>query len=242
MTLELARRGYVAAAVGYRLAPQHPFPAPLDDARAAVRWLQANADRYSIDPGRIGAVGYSAGGTLACLLGSAPDHDSDRAGPPASDRVQAVVCFYGVTDLADLYDQKVRRGSYLERLGTRGVLEALLGGPPEAHPDGYAAASPITRADPDSPPTLLLHGAADGIVPVDQSRRYARRLREAGARVELLVLEGVGHNFGGGTGGLAGAAADAAAIAFLDRKLKRPGPVARRLADTEVALAAGGGR
>jgi hypothetical protein len=95
----LASHGYVAVAPDYRLAPQHPFPAAVADARECVRWLRRHADEYDVDPDRIGAVGYSAGGHLACMLGLASD--ADRFGPDdlapdgTSARVQAVVNYFG---------------------------------------------------------------------------------------------------------------------------------------------------
>jgi acetyl esterase/lipase len=90
----VASNGYVAVAPSYRLAPKHPFPAAVADVRECVRWLRRHADEYSIDPNRIAAVGYSAGGHLACMLGLSSD--ADRFGPDdvskdgTSARVQAV--------------------------------------------------------------------------------------------------------------------------------------------------------
>src|SRR5262245_50768799 len=101
MTEVLARRGYVAATVSYRPAPGARFPAQIEDCKAAVRWLRANARRYHINPGRIGATGPSAGGHLACLLGVTGKKDRLEGGggnPGHSSRVQAVVSFFGRTD------------------------------------------------------------------------------------------------------------------------------------------------
>src|SRR4051812_16305493 len=98
----LAARGYVAVAADYRLAPQDRFPAPLEDCKAAVRWLRANAADHAIDPARVGVVGFAAGGHLACLLGvTVPEDGLEGAGgnPDQSSRVQAVVSFFGPTDL-----------------------------------------------------------------------------------------------------------------------------------------------
>jgi dipeptidyl aminopeptidase/acylaminoacyl peptidase len=141
--------------------------------------------------------------------------------------VQAVVSFYGIADLADLYERKVRQNTSLDRLALRTSLEGFLGGPPEKWPGGYTRASPITHVRPGIAPTLLLHGSADTLVPLDQSQRYERQLRTVGARVELRVFEGAPHSFGGGTGDDLGARADAAAVAFLERELKSRSVVQR---------------
>src|SRR6185312_16329435 len=100
----LARRGYVAVSPDYRLAPRDHFPAQIEDCKAVVRWLRANAEKYHINPQRIGAFGFSAGAHLACLLGvTSKDEGLDGNGGNAeqSSAVQAVVSFFGPTDLAD---------------------------------------------------------------------------------------------------------------------------------------------
>src|SRR6516164_2314897 len=94
MTELLARRGYVAATVGYRLVPSVRFPAQIEDCKAAVRWLRANARKYHINPDRIGAIGPLAGGHLSCLLGVTDKKDGlegSGGNPEPSRRVQAVV-------------------------------------------------------------------------------------------------------------------------------------------------------
>src|SRR5262245_29691065 len=98
----LADRGFAAATVSYRLAPKHKFPAQIEDCKAAVRWLRANAKQHRINPDKIGAVGFSAGGHLVSLLGAA-DKDAGLEGkggnPEQSTKIQAVVNFFGPTDL-----------------------------------------------------------------------------------------------------------------------------------------------
>src|SRR5262249_22409445 len=97
----LAGRGYVAATVSYRLAPKDKFPAQIEDCKAAVRWLRANAKKYKINPERFGAVGFSAGGHLVSLLGTSDKDDAlegNGGNPEQSSRVQAVVNFFGPTD------------------------------------------------------------------------------------------------------------------------------------------------
>ncbi len=185
--LELARHGHVAVAASYRLAPRHRFPAQLHDARCAVRWLRAHAARHRIDPQRIAALGFSSGGHLACLLGTASNLEGDGCQAGHSSRVQLVVAYYPVTDLASL-DK-----GYLHTL----VLKNLLG---RVTPETCAEASPMTHACRRCPPTLLLHGTADWVVPPSQSRDFAKKLRTVGAAVELHLLDGAGHGFGCGPG------------------------------------------
>jgi len=187
----LAGRGYVAVSPDYRLATaQARFPAQVEDCKAAVRWLRANAVKYNIDPDHIGAVGFAAGGHLACMLGVTDKEDGlDGAGGNAdvSSRVQAVVSFFGPTDLT----AKDWGPGVSER-----NLVPLLGGTADEKPEAYRKASPLTYAGKDAAPLLLFHGAVDKMVPVDQSRRLAEKVASAGGAAELVVVEGEGHGFG----------------------------------------------
>jgi acetyl esterase/lipase len=190
MILELARRGYVAVSASYRLAPGHRYPAQLHDAKCAVRWLRANAARYRIDPERIAVLGYSAGGHLACLLGTTgtqPGLEGTGGHAGHSSKVQLVVAYYPVTDLGRL------RKSFPHAL----VLKPFLG---SSSARACARASPISHADRCSAPTLLIHGTADMLVPLAQSEVFARKLREAGTYVKLHTIEKAGHGFGSGPG------------------------------------------
>jgi acetyl esterase/lipase len=230
LALELAGRGYVAAAVSFRHRPADVFPAAIEDARAAVRWLRAHAGQYHINPERFGAVGFSGGGSLACLLGLTSPADGlegadGQAGP--SSQVQAVVSYFAPTDLARLHEAALgwlNGPSLAERL--RGLyvqtaLEQLLGGGPVQVPERYARASPITYARKGAPPTLLIHGTADAVVPVEQSRLLAQKLRAAGGRVSLLLLEQAPHDFDE-LGDTNARRAAAAVRAFLEECLRRP--------------------
>jgi acetyl esterase/lipase len=173
----VARMGYVGVTVEYRLVPAAHFPAQVEDCKAAVRWLRANAGKYRVDPGRIGVVGFSAGGHLAAMLGVTGENSS---------RVQAVVSFFGPADFstrdwpADL---------------EREVIVPFLGGSFADIPAVYEEASPVSHASKDSAPFLLFHGTEDKLVPVDQSKRLAEKLRNAGVKVNLVLLEGEGHGF-----------------------------------------------
>lgn len=185
----VARMGYVGVTVEYRLVPAARFPAQVEDCKAAVRWLRANAGKYGADPGRIGAVGFSAGGHLAAMLGVTSESDgldgtSGNSGQ--SSRVQAVVAFFGPTDFstrdwpADLEKE---------------VIVPFLGGTFADRPDTYVRASPIHYVTKDDPPFLLFHGGKDELVPVDQSKRLAEKLKSAGVPVQLVVLPEEAHRF-----------------------------------------------
>jgi acetyl esterase/lipase len=184
---ELARAGYVAVSIDYRLVDagtgRNRWPAQLDDAQRAVRWLRANAGRFGIDPGRIGAYGWSAGGQLAALLGVRDTRiDDDPSLTGCSSRVSCVVDLAGDVDLA-AYTLPP----------TRDEVEALLGGTPESAPARYCDVSPLTWVDAMSAPFLIVHGLADDVVPIEQSRRLAAALRTAKVEVAFVELPQAGH-------------------------------------------------
>jgi acetyl esterase/lipase len=182
----LAGRGYVAVSPDYRLAPKDHFPAPIEDCKAAVRWLRAHAKEYKIDPDRVGAVGFAAGGHLACLLGVTTKADGlEGSGGNAdeSSRVQAVVSFFGPTDLTtDDWAKEAREKN----------LVPLLGGTRDEKPEAYRAASPVTYAGKDAPPFLFVHWADDPVVKLSQSLKLADKLTAAGVPARVLALEGEG--------------------------------------------------
>jgi acetyl esterase/lipase len=188
----LAARGYVAVAADYRLAPQDRFPAQLEDCKAAVRWLRANAAAHEIDPERIGVVGFSAGGHLACLLGvTTPEDALEGEGGNAgqSSRVQAVVSFFGPTDLTSK-----EWGPVAEKTN----LVPLLGGTRDEVPEAYRRASPLTYAGRRGlPPFLFLHGSEDRVVRPEQAQRLAEKLRSGGGTARVVTIEGAGHGWKG---------------------------------------------
>jgi len=207
----VAGLGYVGVTVAYRLVPAARFPAQLEDCKAAVRWLRANAAKYRINPKRIGVVGFSAGGHLASMLGVTGKNDGlEGAGgnPDQSSRVQAVVSFFGLTDFST---------RDWPRDLENGVIEPFLGGSFANHADEYRRASPITYVTSDAPPFLFFHGSEDKLVPVDQSKRLGEKLRNAGVFAEVNVLEGEGHGFTDATN----QKAMRRMLDFLDAHLKR---------------------
>ena len=186
---EFAKRGYVAVSPQYRFCPKERFPAQVHDAKAAVRWIKAHAKDYKVDPMRIGAMGFSAGGHLALMLGLTAPADGLEGeiseGSPDS-KVQAVVNYFGPTDLAanDFPDF------------TKPLIRDFIGGPASDKPEETAKASPLTHVSKDDAPVLTFHGTKDPLLPHSQAVKLADALTAAGVpgRVELLV--GEGHGWG----------------------------------------------
>jgi acetyl esterase/lipase len=197
-----ARKGFVAVTISYRLTqfdpekkkPTVPFPAQIHDCKCAVRWLRSVADKYHIDPDRIGVSGGSAGGHLSLLVGLADEKaELEGSGGHAdqSSRVQAVVNFCGPTELSQEFEDVP---------AVRDFLEALCQGTPDRAAEAYKSASPLTYCSSDDPPVLTLHGDKDEIVLVTQAKLLDDAMKKAGARHELVILEGQGHGFQGETG------------------------------------------
>lgn len=211
LCLELAERGYVAVTVTYRLAPKHQFPAAVNDVKAAVRWLRANAAKYGIDPERIGATGDSAGGHLALFLGVTGDvkefDAADGGNANQSSRVQCVVDVYGPSDFTKSYGASVDAAQ---------VLPLWFGGDLQTARHKHIVGSPLNWVSPNSAPTLAIHGTKDPYVAHEQAVWMIDRLRAADVEAELLTLEGAGHGFKDEDA----KRARAAMFAFFDKYLK----------------------
>jgi acetyl esterase/lipase len=207
---QFASRGYVAVSVAYRFAPKFKFPDQVNDAKAAVRWLRANATRLKIDPNRLGAVGDSAGGHLSMMLGTTGEEkefDSGGDHPGVSSRVQCVVDFYGPADFTRSYGMSPQ----VDKL-----YRDFMGADLEHDRRGHVLASPMYWVTPDSAPMLLIHGTKDPIVSYQQAIWMRDRLKAAEVEVELLPIEGGGHGFGGDDL----QRAHKAMFAFFDKHLK----------------------
>lgn len=184
----VAAHGYVAVTASYRLAPKFKFPAQIDDARTAVRFLRANAKKYNVNPKKIAAGGFSAGGHLSLLLGLADKNSfEDKEYPDESSKVQCVVDFFGPTDLS-LY------------AASEGLVDAYmvpwLGKACKTDASIFKKASPIEYVTKDDPPVLIIHGTADIIVPIIHSERLVKKLEDTGVKVEMMPVKGEGHGWG----------------------------------------------
>jgi acetyl esterase/lipase len=173
---EMAALGFVGMTIDYRLSSEATYPAAVDDCRAAIRWLLANAAKFHVDPTRIGIVGQSAGGHLAALLGAIAD--------PALP-IRAVAAFHPVIDLP------AAAQSSPGEAGT--AITQFLGVSYAGNPALWKEASPLTHVSSRSAPTLLLHGTADTTVPHAQSELMLSALKASGVAAALYSVKGATH-------------------------------------------------
>lgn len=186
----LAAHGVAVLSVDYRLAPDHPFPAPLEDLRAAVRWTRENAGRLDVDATRIGVWGASAGGLLASLLALTSGDDDDAA------RVQAVVAWFPLTDLLASASRSALESAifpYHFEAALLGVATVAEVTSDPALRDRARQASPLHHVTGDAPPFLIAHGDRDRITPVGQSTALHEALVRAGVPSSLVLVGGAGH-------------------------------------------------
>lgn len=237
--LSQLKRGYVVASIEYRFSQKAKFPAQIQDCQAAIRWLRANASRYSIDPQRIGVGGASAGGHLAALVGTSGGANAfPKIGgnEDQSDRVQAVCDIFGPTNFWTVVKQanedpnvknifKWNEGDPYSRL-----IDARLGEDREK----CDAVSPVHYVSSDDPPFLILHGDRDVLVPFAQSVELAEKLSAAGVDVTLQRLPGAGH--GGPAFALPGIIQ--LATSFFDKHLQGADVKIQPLPESEVTIKA----
>lgn len=217
---KVAGRGWVAVSVNYRLDEPSPFPAEVDDVQAAVRWVRAHAGELGVDPGRIAAVGDSAGGHLVAMLATLGEGPQDTGA-----RIRAGAAWSPPTDLVAL--TAGRGGGWAAR---------LIGCAPLTCAGTLAAASPVTHVDATDAP-LFLANSTDELVPLSQARAMADRLAAAGVDHRLVVYPGARHALDFRDD------AWAPTVAFLEehlaaRKTASPGWLAGGLAAVAALLAA----
>lgn len=201
--LEGLQRGYAVVALNYRLSWEAVFPALVQDAKAAVRWVRGNAEWYYFDPKRIAAWGGSAGGYLSTMLGVSagiPElEDLSLGNPDQPCNVQTVVDWYGPTDFLKMDEQLTASGltpvEGTEHSGMNSPESLLLGGKITEIPKMVKAANPETYIRKDAPPFLIQHGVIDPVVPVQQSMGLAENLKRVCGddRVALELFEGFEH-------------------------------------------------
>ena len=210
LCIQLAKRGYVAATITYRLSPKYKFPAAVHDTKAAVRWLRANAATYKINPDKIGVTGGSAGGHLAQFLAvtaHVPEFEGTGGNPEQSSSVTCCVNFFGPSDFTKSYGKSVDAAV---------VLPMWLGGNLDTARELHIRASPLNWVTPDAAPTLCVHGTLDNYVAYEQAVWLVDRLKAAGVEANLVTLKGAGHGFRGDDA----KTADRALFEFFDKKLK----------------------
>jgi acetyl esterase/lipase len=191
-------RDYAVASINYRLSGQAIFPALVHDAKAAIRWLRANAAKYELRADRIVVAGESAGGYLSTMLGTTAGvvalEDPALGNPKESSRVQGVVDFFGPTDFRQM-DAGVPKSCTNPQVHNApdSPESQLLGCPLPTCPDKVKAANPMTYINKNLPPFLIVHGTGDCLVPSQQSQLLSEALKAAGVRADLHLLPALGH-------------------------------------------------
>lgn len=183
-TVRFAERGFVVATIGYRYSDEAPFPGCVEDAKCAVRWMRAHAEELNIDPQRIAAIGGSAGGHLSMMAGyssDVPELEGTGGHAEFSSRPDLVVNLYGPTDatVPELRDNPI---------GYRFLRKTY-----EEDPELYRRLSPLYYVDPSDPPTLVIHGTVDSIVPVEQADLLVEKFIETGVPHWYARLDGLPH-------------------------------------------------
>jgi len=227
---EFLARGYTVFAVVHGSQPKYTIPEILDDIHRAVRFVRYHAKDYGVDPGRLGITGASAGGHLSLMQGAAGQAGKPDAKDPVdkeSSRVQAVACFFPPTDFLNYGKQgedAIGRGTLKDFHApfdfhefdpkTKSLVPITK---EERIVELGKAVSPVTHVTPDDPPTLIIHGDADKLVPIQQAEAMVEALKKAGVPAKLVTKAGAAH-------GWANMAEDMVLIAdWFDEHLKAKG-------------------
>lgn len=203
LRMHLAENGYVVGSINYRVAPTAKFPEPLEDVKAAIRYIKANAEKFGVDPERVGIVGGSAGGYLTAMAGTTSGTKTFDKGEnlQASSEVKAAVDLYGLSDLTQIgsdYSEEVQANHR-----SAGATEALWvnGSPVFGGTDGgiladkeaAELANPIHYITKKSAPMLLMHGTADTLVSPSQTDLLFQALQQKGIESERYLVKDAGH-------------------------------------------------
>ncbi len=191
-------QGYVVASVEYRFSQKAVFPAQIQDCQAALRWLRGSANRFGINPERVGVIGASAGGHLSALVGTSGGRGIFGAiggFVEESDRVQAVCDIFGPSDFSTVVKQAEtdRNVRNIFKFNTPSDPYSSLIGAHLDDADRTGPVSPVRHVSDQTPPFLILHGTHDALVPLAQSEQLAEVLREKGIPVWLQRFPGAGH-------------------------------------------------
>ena len=199
-------RGYTVFAVVHGSQPKYTIPEILEDMHRATRFIRSSAKQYGIDPDRLGITGGSAGGHLSLMQGTAGDLGDPKATDPIdrmSSRVQAVACFYPPTDFLnygkpgeDALGRGILKGfkaPFMFRDFDKETKAYVLVTDEEKFKAIGRTISPINHVTPDDPPTLIIHGDADKLVPIQQAEIMIAKLKHVGVPAELVVRKGAAH-------------------------------------------------
>jgi acetyl esterase/lipase len=190
----LALQGYTAACVDYRGAPKDPFPSSVEDTKAAVRWVRANASAYGIDPERIGAIGQSAGAHLAVMLavtGDASTLEGAGGNPGVSSRIRSAVGLAGVYDFISRFRPGGHQKTAIEE--RKKANELWMGIPFSETSNRWRQASPINYVTADDAPVLFVHCKGDPTAPFEQSVQMHAAMQAVSPGSRLVLYEGGGH-------------------------------------------------
>ncbi len=197
--LGMLKLGYALASLNYRLSQEAKYPAQIEDCKAAVRFLRANAKKYNLDPDHFGVFGESAGGHLVALLGTTggvKELEGDGPNQDVSSGVQAVVDWYGPTDMLKMKEQAKEHPDLkwaFDADAADSPVGKLFGGPVQDNKELAEKGNPIHYVTKDAAPFLIMHGDKDNLVPLVQSRILDEALKAAKVESTLVVVEGNGH-------------------------------------------------
>ncbi|MBO4800498.1 MAG: alpha/beta hydrolase [Bacteroidaceae bacterium] len=190
----LVDAGFAVVSINHRSSGDAKFPAQIQDVKAALRFIRANADKYQLDTTFVGITGFSSGGHLSALAGVTNGMKTRTVGSTTVDlegtvggnlehssRVDAVVDWFGPVDMAHMENCETVKDE-------KSPEAALIGGAPKDNPDLIALISPITYVSPQCPPFLVFHGQADNVVPHCQGENFSKALKEAGRLEEFISV------------------------------------------------------